>query len=293
MTGPGTALDSGQGLGRRLLWVLSAATFLIFFQAFMVAPLIPTLGEDLGVSPQRIGLVVPAYMVAYGVATLVYGVSSDRWGRRRLMVGSLVAFVVLTAATATAQTATQLIAWRLATGLGAAAVVPLALSLIGAVYPFQERGRPLGWLFAAMAGGMAFGFSLGALAEPFLVGSRAGAVSRQGQPRVGRAALPILTVGGTARRAAEEGLPAVVVVAGRPGRSRRQSAWASLHLPVRVRRSTAASTGPVDASALVTAAAGGRSLRRPPHYEAAVRPDRSPRVWSCCRVSGRSPRRRA
>lgn len=156
------------GLGRRLLWVLSTATFLIFFQAFMVAPLIPRLSDDLGVPPRRIGLIVPAYMVAYGVATLVYGVGSDRWGRRRLMVGSLAAFVVLTAATATAQTATQLIVWRLVTGLGAAAVVPLALSLIGASYPFQERGRPLGWLFAAMAGGMAFGSSLGALAEPFI-----------------------------------------------------------------------------------------------------------------------------
>lgn len=160
--------DVPVGLGRRLLWVLSTATFLIFFQAFMVAPLIPRLSDDLGVPPQRIGLVVPSYMIAYGLATLVYGVGSDRWGRRRLMVGSLAAFVVLTAATATAQTAGQLIVWRLATGLGAAAVVPLALSLIGASYPFEQRGRPLGWLFAAMAGGMALGSSLGALAEPFI-----------------------------------------------------------------------------------------------------------------------------
>ena len=151
-----------------MLWVQASAAFLIFFQAFMVAPLIPRLSEDLGVSPQRIGLVVPAYMVGYGVATLLYGLASDRWGRKPFMLGSLAAFVVLTAATATAQSAGQLIAWRLATGIGAAAVVPLALSLIGAVYPFERRGQPLGWLFAAMAGGMAFGSSLGAVAEPFI-----------------------------------------------------------------------------------------------------------------------------
>jgi predicted MFS family arabinose efflux permease len=168
VTAPSTDRERRQGLQRRLLWVLATATFLIFFQAFMVAPLIPTLSGDFGTSPQRIGLVVPAYMVAYGVATLVYGLGSDRWGRRRLMVGSLSAFVVFTAGTATAQTATQLIVWRLATGSGAAAVIPLALSLIGATYPFDKRGQPLGWLFAAMAGGMAFGSSLGALAEPFL-----------------------------------------------------------------------------------------------------------------------------
>lgn len=153
---------------RPLLWVLSAATFLIFFQAFMVAPLIPRLAEELGASTRVAGLIVPAYMIPYGIATLVYGLASDHVGRRRLMFGSLAAFVVLTAATATAQSVEQLIAWRLATGLGASGVVPLALVLISQLYPFEQRGRPLGWLFAAMAGGMAFGSSLGALAEPFI-----------------------------------------------------------------------------------------------------------------------------
>jgi predicted MFS family arabinose efflux permease len=159
---------NGEAVRRRLLWVQAIATFLIFFQAFMIAPLIPLLSDEFAVAPQRVGLVVPAYMVTYGVATLLYGLASDRWGRRWLMLGSLAAFVVLTAATATAQTAAQLIGWRVATGAGAAAVVPLSLAYIGATYPFERRGQPLGWLFAAMAGGMAFGSSLGALAAPFI-----------------------------------------------------------------------------------------------------------------------------
>lgn len=56
-TAAATGVDGGRG--RRLLWALSTATFLIFFQAFMVAPLIPRLSDDLGVPPQRIGLIVP------------------------------------------------------------------------------------------------------------------------------------------------------------------------------------------------------------------------------------------
>lgn len=58
--------------------------------------------------------------------------------------------------------------WRALTGLGASAIVPLALSLIGALYPYSQRGRPLGWMFGAMAGGMAFGSTFGALLEPLL-----------------------------------------------------------------------------------------------------------------------------
>jgi hypothetical protein len=145
-------LRSGLLAHRRLLWTVSTATFLVFFQAFMVAPLIPRLAEDLGASPQRVGLAIPAYMLPYGAATLVYGLLSDRVGRRPLMLGSLAALVVLAAATATAQSADQLLAWRLATGLGASAVVPLSLTLVGALFPFEQRGRRLGWLFAAMAG---------------------------------------------------------------------------------------------------------------------------------------------
>ena len=60
----------GEARRERLLWVLSAATFFIFFQAYMVAPLIPRLSDIFGVSGQTIGLIVPAYMIPYGVSTL-------------------------------------------------------------------------------------------------------------------------------------------------------------------------------------------------------------------------------
>jgi predicted MFS family arabinose efflux permease len=152
----------------RLLRILAGATFLIFFQAYMVAPLIPRLAAIFSVSEERVGLIVPAYMIPYGIATLFYGVLADRIGRRRVLLVSLTAFIALTALTATAQTETQLVMWRLATGIGASGVVPLALSLIGQLFPYEQRGRPLGWLFGAMAGGMAFGSTLGVLAEPLL-----------------------------------------------------------------------------------------------------------------------------
>ncbi len=54
------------------------------------------------------------------------------------------------------------------TAVGAGGVVPIALALIGDVVPFQERGRALGLFFGAMAGGIAFGSSAGALAEPVI-----------------------------------------------------------------------------------------------------------------------------
>ncbi len=163
---PAVSISLAQREG--LIQTLAAATFLIFFQAYMVAPLIPGLSHSFQVSEQFIGLMVPAYMIPYGVSTLFYGLLSDRLGRRRIMLGSLAAFILLTLITATARSAPQILWWRLLTGLGASGVVPLALALIGDLFPYEQRGRPLGWLFGAMAGGMAFGSSFGVILTPYI-----------------------------------------------------------------------------------------------------------------------------
>ncbi len=48
------------------LWLLAGATFLIFFQAFMIAPLIPRLSVLFGSTPSSVGWAVPAYPIPYG-----------------------------------------------------------------------------------------------------------------------------------------------------------------------------------------------------------------------------------
>ncbi len=94
-----------------LIRTLSAATFLIFFQAYMVAPLFPRLSHELGASVQLIGMAVPAYMIPYGLSTLFFGLLADRLGRRRIMFLSITAFIILTALTATTTSASQLIVY--------------------------------------------------------------------------------------------------------------------------------------------------------------------------------------
>lgn len=140
----------------RLLRLLAATTFLIFFQAYMVAPMIPKLSAVFGVSPRVIGLIVPAYLIPYGVSTLFYGLLSDWIGRRRIILASLFAFVLLSGLTATAHSASQLIVWRLATGLGASGVVPLALALNRRTVPIRGAWSACG--MAVWSHGRRYGF---------------------------------------------------------------------------------------------------------------------------------------
>lgn len=152
----------------QLLWVLAAATFIIFFQAFMIAPLIPRFADVFNTSAEYIGLMVPAYLIPYGIAILVYGPLSDNWGREPLILGSMIAFIILTGITAAVNTANSMILIRLVTGIGASAVVPIAITLIGDLYEYENRGRPLGWIFAGMEAGIAFGSTTGAVLEPVI-----------------------------------------------------------------------------------------------------------------------------
>jgi len=152
----------------RLFLLLAVAAGLIFFQGYMIAPLIPRLANVFQVPEQEIGLIVPAYMLSYALAALFYGLLSDRFGRWPIIRTSLLVFILFTALTATAQTATQMVFWRLLTGLGASGLIPMTFALIGDLFPFRERGSMLGFVFAAMEGGMALGSAGGALLEPFV-----------------------------------------------------------------------------------------------------------------------------
>jgi len=151
---------------RGMLTALTGAAFLIFAQAFMIAPILPRLAQVFDSRVGFIGLAVPAYLVPYGVTSLVWGPLADRIGKRRVIIVCLVAFAGLTAATATATGASAFILWRAAAGLAASGIIPVGVALIGDVVPYNKRGHALGWLFGGMAGGMAIGSTAGALAEP-------------------------------------------------------------------------------------------------------------------------------
>lgn len=110
----------------------------------MVAPLIPMFSDEFHVSIKVAGLIVPAYLITYGVATLFYGILSDRFGQRPVIFGSLIAFILLTVLTALVESVSAMIVLRLLTGLGAAGVVPISLALVGHLFPYHERGRALG-----------------------------------------------------------------------------------------------------------------------------------------------------
>lgn len=146
-----------------LVVILSLGTFIIFFQGFMVAPILPGLAMLFHVSVRHVSFIEPAYLLGYGLVTLVYAPLSDKYGRFPIILFSLSCFIVLTACTGFCHSITQMIILRLLTGFGAGGVAPITIGWIGDNFPYEKRGHALGVFFGFMAGGMAFGSSAGAL----------------------------------------------------------------------------------------------------------------------------------
>ncbi len=151
-----------------VLKILSGAAFFVLFNSFLMAPIIPSLAKEFNVGENLIGLAVPAFLIPYGVSTLFYGPLSDRIGRKNVILILLFGAIFSTALSGLVQTAYQLIAMRVLMGLSAGGIIPIILALVADLFPYKKRGNAMGWIFGAVAGGSAFGSTLGAALNPVI-----------------------------------------------------------------------------------------------------------------------------
>jgi EmrB/QacA subfamily drug resistance transporter len=106
----------------------------------IVATALPRIVGELG-GVDHYSWVFTAYMLAATVTTPIYGRLSDVYGRRRFFVAGIVIFMAGAVVGGTAGSMTQLVIGRAVQGLGAGALIPLAVATIGDLIPPSERGR--------------------------------------------------------------------------------------------------------------------------------------------------------
>jgi len=110
-----------------------------------------TIRADLGASAEQLEWTVNAYGLSFAMLLMTAAAIGDRWGRRRTYVGGLILFSLASIACALATSLPWLIAARAVQGVGAAVVMPLALSLLGAAFPPERRGWAIG-VFSGVTG---------------------------------------------------------------------------------------------------------------------------------------------
>src|SRR6188768_3131617 len=83
---------------RPLLLALMACTFVVGLDARIVAPLLPSIADELGCSLAAASYTVSCYLLPYGLCQLAYGPLADRFGKVRVATYAMAAFSVGTAA---------------------------------------------------------------------------------------------------------------------------------------------------------------------------------------------------
>lgn len=128
----------------------------------------PHLALDLGASQSQVLWMINGYAISLAALLLPLGAVGDRWGRKPALLIGLAVFGVANVASALAQTVGIMLAARFLSGVGAAMIMPVTLSVITSVFPAEERSKAIGvWTGVAGAGGI-LGTFLSAVLVDFL-----------------------------------------------------------------------------------------------------------------------------
>jgi EmrB/QacA subfamily drug resistance transporter len=128
-------------------WVLAATIIgsaMAFIDGTVVNVALPQIQDRLGATAIDAQWIVEAYALFLAALILVGGSLGDHYGRRRIFLLGVAIFTLASVACALALTPGQLIAARAAQGVGGALLVPGSLSIIGASFAEENRGKAIG-----------------------------------------------------------------------------------------------------------------------------------------------------
>ncbi|MGD0121251.1 MAG: MDR family MFS transporter [Candidatus Limnocylindrales bacterium] len=158
---PHPAIEVNPRARFEILAAIMLALFLGALDQTIVGPVLPKISTQLN-GVDFYTWVVTAYLVTSTAAIPVYGKLSDYFGRKPMLLTGIVLFLIGSVLSGLSQTMWQLILFRGVQGLGAGALFPISLAVIGDLFTPAERGK-----YQGMFGGV---FGIAFLIGPFLGG---------------------------------------------------------------------------------------------------------------------------
>lgn len=138
-----TATVAGTGATMVLLVVLFGS-FLDLLDATIVTVAAPSIARDLGASNAQVQWMIAAYVLALGAGLITGGRLGDQYGRKRMFLFGLTAFLVTSALCALALNPGMLIGMRVGQGLAGGLMVPQVFGIIRASFAPADRAKAFG-----------------------------------------------------------------------------------------------------------------------------------------------------
>ena len=157
--------EGGGGLSAKgwkvSIFVLAMASLVTAIDLTIISVALPTVEEDLGLTPTEGQWVVNAYLIAFTVLLIPGGMFGDRIGQLKGMNVGLIIFGIGSVMCGLATDAPMIIGGRAVQGLGAAILMPCIQALVTRVAPEGKTGTAFGVYAAVSAVGLAVGPLLG------------------------------------------------------------------------------------------------------------------------------------
>jgi DHA1 family bicyclomycin/chloramphenicol resistance-like MFS transporter len=147
---------------RAFILLLGAVAMLTSLAVDMSLPTLPSLATDFAASPETVQLTLSLFFIGYAAGQLLYGPVSDRFGRRRVLLGGLGLFTLAGFLCAASWRIDALIAFRLVHGLSAASGPVLARAVVRDHFGGARAAQGLSAVLAVM--------SVAPLVAPYLGG---------------------------------------------------------------------------------------------------------------------------
>ena len=140
------------------LWLL---VFSASSQIMIISPILPLIGEELGIADAALGTLVSAYSLMVGVFAILSGPVSDKIGRRRILMLGCAAMTAALVLHAFVVGYYSFLLVRVFAGSAGGILSGAAVSYIGDAFPYDRRGWATGWVMSGAAFGQIIGIPLG------------------------------------------------------------------------------------------------------------------------------------
>ncbi|WP_410502739.1 MDR family MFS transporter [Exiguobacterium acetylicum] len=157
---------------KKVTVALLLATFLAAIEGTIVATATPVMASELN-GAKLVSWIFAGFLLFMAVSTPIYGKMADLYGRKRVLLFGIGVFTVASLACGLAQSMEMLIVFRAVQGIGAGAVLPIAMTIIGDLYTYEERGKIQGilsavWGISGVAGPLVGGFLVESLSWRYI-----------------------------------------------------------------------------------------------------------------------------